>query len=64
MSALVTVLVGWEEFAWAAELHGVATKSPVLLHPGCVILSKLLGFSEPQFSHLEIMCTEKGDDNV
>ena len=41
----------------------MAMKSPVLLRPGCVILGKLLDFSEPQFSHLEIMCTGKGDDN-
>ena len=37
-------------------------KSPVLLRPGCVILGKLLDFSEPVFTSGNNVHRE-GDDN-
>ena len=60
---LVTVLGGREEHAWAVEPQN-GYESPVLPLPGCVSVGKLLNFCEPQFPHLEIMCTQNGDDNI
>lgn len=39
-------------------------ESPVLPLPGCGSLGKLLNFCEPQLPHLEIMCTENGEDHI